>query len=265
MFEKPTINDYLGRMRAETNRSLDVVRGEATAKRSLLGAKGLGTSATMVRALLELAETGFRQHLEKLLVTLRRTIDRGELDARDLRDTTVQYLQPLPQMFMDASSVAAVAQAINAGGVDKVVLEASAKMDEHLRLRVRQFDIGWVGPQEAAGDSFVNSGVIIGGVQQHSHGSSIAVQVGIDLAAARQAAKALATELAQVKPEVPIIDMRADVDTIMAQLGRSQPSSTVLREVGATLKTIAEGLVAGMLTQPALTALAALLTALGLS
>jgi hypothetical protein len=265
MFDKPTINDFLGLLRTDTNRSLELLGREADALVRQFNANGMYRSGSMVRALLDAAEATFRQRLEAAMVVMRRTVQDGELDAREVRDATVQHLQQFPTLIRNASGVDRVVEAVDAAGVDKIVADHFAKLAEHLRFQVRQFDIGWAGREESEADSFVNTGTIIGGVQQRSPGANITVQATINVTAAREAAETLAAELIKSPQDVPIIDMRADVDTLRAQLTKSSPSTAVLQEVGRTLRSLGEGVAAGMLTQPAITALAALLTALGIS
>lgn len=264
MFDKPTINDFLALLRTETNRSVEMLGREADALGRKFNASGMYRSGAMVKALLDAAESAFRQRLDAVMVLLRRTVQDGQLDVREVRDTTVQHLLQFPTLIRNASGVDRVVEAVNAAGVDKVVADHFAKLEEHLRFQVRQFDIGWAGREDNGADSFVNTGTIIGGVQQRSPGASITVQATINVTAAREAADTLAAELIKSPQDVPIIDMRADVDTLRAQLTKSSPSTGVLQEVGQTLRSLGEGVAAGMLTQPAVAALAALLAALGI-
>lgn len=60
-------------------------------------------------------------------------------------------------------------------------------------------------------------------------------------------------------------EIQDDLATVRSQLRREKPSVSLLKSVGESLKSILEGIAAGVLTEPAITAGAALLTALGVS
>jgi hypothetical protein len=267
VFDKPTINDFLDLLRTETDRALDALAREATALGRAHSASGTYRSGGMIRSLLDASETTFRQRLDDALVALRRVTREGDIDARDLRDTTFQHLTQLTQLVRNASGVDRLVNVMDAGGIGEVVNQHFAQLDQNLRFQFRQFNIGWAGRQEdvSVTQQVVNNGTIVGTVQQGATGATVTGTISINIDTARNAASALAQELQAGPQAPPIIDMRADVDTIRAQLGKSEPSMSLLREAGRTLRNLSESVASGLLTPSAATALAALLAALGLS
>jgi hypothetical protein len=264
MFDKPTINDFLALLRTETNNAVTTLGKEAQALDRQYNARGMYRSGGMVTALLDTSGTAFREHLGQILTTVGKVVREGNLDAKELRDTAVQHLQQLPQLMRNASGVDRLIDG-DRDSVKAVIDGHFEKLAELMRTQIRQFDIGWAGGADSAAGGIYNAGTIIGGVQQHSPGATMSVNVSINFAEAQRAAEELANALAAVPQEVPIIDMRADVDTVRAQLGKSTPSPIVLREAGSTLRSLGEGVAAGLLTPVAAAALAALLKALGLN
>lgn len=255
MFEKPTLNDFISLQRDGTSKALSSLEREVTAIGHQYSAKGIYGSGGMIRTLLDAAEKAFYGRLDDVLADLRRVTREGHIDAGELRNFTFQYLRSLPELVRGACGVDTVLGSSMSGSVTKAVDDRFSGLAEGLNLQLRQFDIGWSGNEPDQGrESFVNSGVFVGAVQQGSPSASMNVTISINFDAAKAAAEELSEELLKLPSEVPIVDMRADVDTLRSQLSKSAPSQILLAEAGRSLRNIAEGVAAGLLSQPALTA-----------
>ena len=62
-----------------------------------------------------------------------------------------------------------------------------------------------------------------------------------------------------------IAELKADLATIKAQLQKPVPNGAILTEAGKSVRSIAEGIVAGMMTSRAIQSVSELVRALGLS
>jgi len=124
---------------------------------------------------------------------------------------------------------------------------------------------GWLEAEAAPASNAIHvqdaTGVVI---QQGVHHATQTAMVTI---MPTEVAPALAAFAAAMRPSFTGADLRdfeADVRTMEAQLEKPKPSATILRECGVSLRSLTEGVVAGALTPPAISAAIALWAALGL-
>ena len=157
------------------------------------------------------------------------------------------------------------------GDFRQSVLTLLPKLDEHLQFAMRQFDVGLLDPAEPKEPLTMNNsvsiGVMSGGMVQQ--GTTHSTQSATDAFNAGDVAKALqifADALQTEKlPAKQLADMQADIDTIHVQLAKDQPSKSILQETGKSIRSVVEGLAAGLLTDPTVNAARELFRVLGLS
>lgn len=140
---------------------------------------------------------------------------------------------------------------------------------EEVNFALEMFDAGLLRPGESKVPLSMTNSVYIGSmmggaVQQGTTHSTQNVSMNIDLGAARTAIDQLEVAMAKLSDDV-VSQIRPDIDTIKAQLAKGSPSQFILHEAGQGLKSIACGVVAGLLTPQFDEALASLLRALGLA
>jgi hypothetical protein len=102
-------------------------------------------------------------------------------------------------------------------------------------------------------------------IQQGTTGSNQTASVTINFVAVRNALDNLEMILSKhPAPPETAAEIEPEIQTIQAQLAKRMPSVTILREAGRSLRSISEGVAGGLLAPHVLTAIAALLSALGL-
>lgn len=103
-------------------------------------------------------------------------------------------------------------------------------------------------------------------IQQGTASSVQNMHYQVDAGAASRALDILERELAAAPvPQDVLADLQADIATLRAQLSKSSPSFSILNEAGKSIRSITEGVIAGIITPEATIAVGALLTALSRS
>jgi len=130
------------------------------------------------------------------------------------------------------------------GSAGDIVRQKLREFDEHLYFTIRQFDTGFVDPQEPATQS---------------------VQFQMSIESVKTALDGFEAAIAAVElPSAQRDDISADILTIKAQLAKKRPTLSVLQEAGKSLRNIVEGVAAGIMTPGIVAAASALWNALGL-
>lgn len=102
-------------------------------------------------------------------------------------------------------------------------------------------------------------------LQQGTYNSVQNVRLNISVEGARSALCDLDVALEGIElPARTATELKAEIETIRAQLSKEKPSSSILAEAARSLRSVTEGLAAGIMTPPALAAIAALGSSLGL-
>jgi hypothetical protein len=109
-------------------------------------------------------------------------------------------------------------------------------------------------------------GVMSGGLLQqgtrHSHQSA---SNSFDREGAQAALTSFTEALKTLSlPADKLTDLQANLDTVRAQLAKPAPSLSIIQEAGRSVRNLIEGVMAGMLTGPAMTYAQYLIRALGL-
>jgi hypothetical protein len=273
MSETPTINDFLNwinwhiakadkRARASV---LDVRRKAAAAGR-------LNSGNTIVRCL-EVVRSEFDSGVEAVLGELQRVSRKTKLNREVLRRHTGERLADFATA---AKAIAEIPEATGVSlGVDKHIADWRADLDGHLNFALRQFDVGFL-PAEPEIPPMAHNYISIGGnvtgstIAQASPGAKQSVEFNFNVETVTQALAEFETAVSSASlPPDTLADIKADIDTIRAQLVKSAPNRGIIQEAGKSLRNVVEGIVGGMLTTPVATAISAaaamLWSALGIS
>ncbi len=153
-------------------------------------------------------------------------------------------------------------------GPDKTIDQMLTEFDERLKFALRQFDVGFEDPPlpeepQVTSNSIQIETMIGGGIQQGTHGSSQVI-THVNAPSALRAIEGLEVELSQASSTPTIVELMADLATIRAQLSKSSPSPTILTEATKSLRNVAEGILAGAVTNRTMQLATDLLRALGL-
>jgi hypothetical protein len=266
MFAKPTIDDYthwikwhLSKAAEDAERAINIV----VAKSSTAGAYRSGRTIVLV---FEEAFSSFDKGVDTALGELKRALRLTDLNRFELRSITEVQLQGFAERVKKLTRY----EQLREFAGPKSVNERLAQFEERLAFTLRQFDVGFLDPLEPevplSMNNHINIGVMSGGaVQQGTSHSKQDSHTEIDVQLARDALQSFEQLITSADaPHGKLSDLAADIATIKAQLTKPQPSATILREAGSSLRNLTEGIVSGALTGPVVAAGAALWRALGL-
>lgn len=143
--------------------------------------------------------------------------------------------------------------------------EKLAALEERATSLVRQYWAGYLTHPGVSGSTYNiaihgSTGVAI---QQGGHGNTQTVTQQVDLAAAREAAAALAPALAGLGDAPGASDALADLQSLQAQLSKADPKPQLVAEIGKSLRTVMEGALGSMFGEQGLAAAALLWAAIG--
>jgi len=186
-------------------------------------------------------------------------------------DKACEFTDTALQAFLQEIETLAHGFMRRAGGVGAALEAADQRMNlrHHLEHYLRQHRSGFFDTEEPQHlHSTINNSLHVetaigSAIQQGAHGSTIQLKNSVDFASAAQAAQALISELEKVANTPEAEDLRADALTATQQLKKASPSTLILREVGSSVRNIAEGVVGGALAPPVVAAALALASALG--
>jgi hypothetical protein len=264
MYQRATINDYLDNLRWHLGKVDEQTRAAVAKGKAEAAARGTLRSGNTYLLIAKEARKGFETGIEKALGELKRAARITELDRTQLRELTVQALMNFaPQMkaLLDDSGIGPIP--------GNIINQDKGSFDQHLLFVIRQFDVGFFQPAEPETPGVhnaINVGSMIGStIQQGSPAATQTAQITLNVHLARTALAELESALSNANLSHTVRDeMLADVRTIGAQLSKPTPSTSIVREAGRSLRNVVEGVAAGALTQPFITAATALWSALGL-
>lgn len=133
--------------------------------------------------------------------------------------------------------------------------------------RVRKFELAANGNNRSfpgATYNIIKATSIVGGIQQGQGHLKQENTVTLSTGEIQSAIDRLRSVLEQFGPDDLLPKVDDDLRTIEAQLRKEQPNVTIVQEAGKSVRTIMEGAVGGMLSQPLAHALANVAVALGL-
>ena len=265
MSAEPTTNDFLelidwhiAKARDRAARAVNEVRGKAT------HAGAFHSGGTAMHSI-ERARTEFDVGVDAVLGELKRVTQSTKLNRDDLLQLAVQRLE----QFAIAAKAISQAEQFRSMGIGQQIDEQLAGFDRHLQFVVRQFDVGLRVPAEPEVPTVPNSiivGTMIGSsIAQASPAAKQTVEFTLNVETATTALATFESAIAGAGlPPKTVDELMADVHTIRAQLQKPSPSRLIIHEAGKSLRNVVEGITGGMLTPAAMTAAAALWSALGL-
>jgi len=143
-----------------------------------------------------------------------------------------------------------------------------AKLDQRLNFRLEQHQVRLHKSAKKERPQMTDNSVKVlgntGNVQVYSPGASQSFSLNIETA--KTALDAFEVALKKIEIENSRLkDIEADVVAIRAQLSKSSPSLSILRELAQSLRKITENVVVGVITHPLAQAVTALGVSLGLT
>jgi len=249
MFEEATNEDFRNWIQHHLDKAIDAEKRALVQLANETAAKGSFQSSYRIVRSLELAHEEFDKGVAAALGELSRVIERTELDKYELRKIAEVQLNK----FIEEVKIALKPDSLRkyGGGIEKTVDEQVAALDGKLAFALRQYDVGHFDPHQPEPPGNMKNEITIqqmygGAIQQASPGAeqSTTINVSVDdikvaLADFEAALKASDTSGAK------FAEMTADIDTIKAQLSKESPSPAIVQEAGRSLRSVAEGVVAG--------------------
>lgn len=254
-----TINDYLDliRLRIEEHTSAfarDV--GRIDGECSLNGASGGSRHFLRLAAALK---KEFLSAAGDVLRALPAAHQIGGLDRNELLDLTGPRLAEMLAVMMAVTRLEKRVDSISNPEFKASILSYFDECRARIPVLLRQSQIGFDRIWDEEGrrvTNTINAGQIIGGVQQGTASSTQHISIAIDRVIVESAIQALEKQLGDSANDAEIVaTVRADVETIKAQLAKREPSRTILSEVGKTLRNVVEGVTGGLLTPAASSAI----------
>jgi hypothetical protein len=138
MSAQPTINDYLDLIRVPLDEAIQ--RSRNAYENELRSAARTGQSGNAIRRILDLCRQEFEKSVAGTLAALKRVRETTNLDNTELRQLTAQTLENFA-LGMKALVRGNLGGRLGDGAV-RVAEEELAKLDAHLQLTLRQFDVG---------------------------------------------------------------------------------------------------------------------------
>jgi hypothetical protein len=262
----PTIEDFLGLFDWHISEASRRAEEAICTMRSQQTGIGRLQSGSTVSQSYKIARKEFEAGVEAVLGELKRAVRISDLNRDDLRGHAGQRLLNF------ATTIKAIAKIpeTSLSGVDHIVTEQCAALDKRLDFLLRQFDVGLFNPTEPEGPAVAQNYISIGhmtgsNIQQASPGAKQTLEFNLNIETIKKALTTFESAVTSASlPSDTLADVRADVDTIRAQLAKPSPSKVIIQEAGKSLRNVVEGIAGGMLTPAVTSAAAALWSALSL-
>ncbi len=268
MLRDPTIEDFAHWVQFHLDKAIKSTHDACQVVERRNNAKGLLRSGNNIIECFDAAYGEFDKGVEAALGELRVAMVKGVLDKTLLRETVEMQMR---QFALDMKHASKAPLFREWGLVPPRVLdEKEGEFDKKVQFALRHFDVGHLSPPEpevpASMKNEIKIDQMIGSViQQGTTGSNQTASVTINFVAVRNALDNLEMILSKhPAPPETAAEIEPEIQTIQAQLAKRMPSVTILREAGRSLRSISEGVAGGLLAPHVLTAIAALLSALGL-
>ena len=221
------------------------------------------SSSGRIQLSIQAARTEFDAGIEAALGELKRVIRSTTLDPKALRQVVGQRLQHFAADLKAAAQMNDSARLLDPR-------ESFAAFDKQLDFALEQFDVGLhdpIEPEVPQVSNAINIGSITGTtIQQGSPNASQNVRFTLNIQLAQTALDGFETAINEVSLSAEeLTNIKADLQTICPQLSKPSPSLSIIQESGRTIRSVIEGVAAGLLTPSVIAAAPALWSALGLS
>jgi len=264
MFAEPTIADFEDRINWHLEKACFGCQNEIASINRKANAAGSFYSGVRVKSVSSTAEKEFDKGIISALGELKRVSLLGVLDLFELRAITHQKVENF------AKAIVALAKpAYDECNVPQQCLEVlSSNIERRRSYLLRQFDVGFEDPPLPEEPMLMSNNIRIGtmiggGIQQGTAESKQTLEQHIDATAALEAIASLEEEVANLRLEA-VQDLRIDLDAIKSQLSKSTPNNAIVIEAGRSIRNIAEGILAGAMTDRSVRLVTDLMRALGI-
>jgi hypothetical protein len=264
MFAQPSLDDFTARIDWHLNKALACGQQGVESIERKSNAEGWYRSGARIKRVVETALAEFDKGVVAALGELKRVTLLGVLDMWELRRITYDRLQDFAVRMRTVTKP----EQLKELGPVKTIDQMLSEFDGRLTFALRQFDVGFEDPPmpeepQVTSNSIQIETMIGGGIQQGTHGTS-QVLTHINVPAAQHAIEGLEVELSQSTSTPIVVELKADLATVKAQLSKSSPSHSILAEATKSLRNVAEGILAGAMTNRTVQLATDLLRALGL-
>ena len=264
VYKSPTLDDFAARIDWHLNKAKGIGLASIEGIEAKANATGRYYSGIRIKLVIDAALSEFDKGVSAALGELKRVAALGVLDNCEMRSLTGERLKEFAAQMRKATRPSKLKEF---GPVDKID-EMMAEFDARLNYQLRQFDVGFADPPLPEEPQVTHNNIrvqtMIGGaIQQGVQGSSVVVKSG-NIDVLLRIANEIDSELAKVADCPEVANLKAEVATIRAQLSKSTPNQTILAEAGRSLRSIAEGVFAGAITNRTVQLAADLARGLGL-
>lgn len=268
MFENMTIEDYRDWIKFHLDKTVKETEREISLFRMQANSRGMSGTGHSTIATIEKALDALERGLDTTLSQLKRVIKMNKLDPHQLRSVTGQLLEDFSERQKNATGY----QRLMECGHSEIVTPLIPSFEHKVRFALRQFDVGLNDPLEPETPLSMTNNVSIG-VMSNSilqQGASQEAMNSSDTTICVQSALRTLEVLERALEEATLshekqFEILGDIATIKAQLTKPKPTAAIINESLKTIRNVAEGLVAGAITQPTINAAQAVLRALGLN
>jgi len=263
MFDQPTLEDYEQWIDWHLAQAKSRASAEVTAERRRAAANGALQSSRAVILTTAAVRKEFEAGVNAVLGELKRAAGKTQIDPAELWQATQERLAAFIETMTD------VAKTQESHMLQNHLDAEVAAFKSHLKFALRQFQVGFLDPSEPDVPPMASNTITIGNMTgstiQQGSPNSTQQQVAINVASADKALADLEQSLAESEVAADTLaEMKADIQTIRAQMAKPSPSMTIVREAGKSLRNVVEGGVGGMLTPAATAAAKALWSLLGI-
>ena len=139
MADQPTTNDFLHSLRVPLGKAAE--RARRAFEEELNAASRTGLGGNTIRRVLDRLQQEFELSVAAALATLKHVTEATKLEASELRGLTAQELENFVRQLKATVQIERLR--VRSGSPQMAVIdEELAKLDEHLRYALRQFDVG---------------------------------------------------------------------------------------------------------------------------
>jgi hypothetical protein len=213
MFAEPTIGDFLDNVRWHLNKASTNAAQAVNAVRAQLAASGRLQSGVEIIMVFEAVRKEFDAGIDVAFGELKRTARRTKLDRSDLREATVSCLENF------TIEMKALTRADHRLLAAQPVDERLMAFDQHLAFARRQFDTGFLDPDEPERpnvNNSINIGSMTGSAIQHgSSGATQSVQFNLRIDEANSALAAFEAAMSTVQlPKTQLDEVKPTFRTL---------------------------------------------------
>ena len=262
-----TIGDFIEWIDYHLNRTDEETRQQIGSAMARATQKGNLGSSRMVLQIIDICKKQLRIGIDLSVGEFNRIKKETDLDSGDMYDALANCLTSFERRIEESIRKNARTSVGNIEPFEKNIVP----LQEELSFALKHVKTGFLSPPEPPMPPTMANQISIGSmtggaIQQGTTASTQNVTIKIDPQAVRDGIAGVenALKAETVKPET-LAGIRADLDTIKAQLRKPEPSQSILVETGKSLRSVIEGAAAGAAAPQLTAAMLFLGRALGLA